>query len=224
MSRATAPPDLDGVRADFFARLGALPFTALLYSLYPVAVCVAIGAGRPRWALAATCAALGIAGLSLPRWRVAAIVLLLAVPAVLLVSAAEFAQPLVYIPPVALNLGLAAVFARTLRPGSEPLISMFARLERGVLEPDLARYTRTLTGVWVGFFVGSAALSAWLAAVAPAAVWGAFTAVGNHVAVAALFLGEYVFRRWRFPQYRHASPVALAVIVATRWRAPLTRP
>ena len=224
MSRATAPPDLHGVRAAFVARLGALPFTALLYSLYPVAVCVAIGAGRPRWALAATCAALGIAGLPLPRWRGAAILLLLAAPVVLLLSVTDIAQPLVYVPPIALNLCLAAVFARTLRAGREPLISTFARLERGTLEPDLARYTRTLTAVWVAFFIGAASLSAWLAAAAPAAVWGAFTAVGNHVAVAALYLGEHVFRRWRFPQYRHASPVALAMIVATRWRSLSTRP
>jgi hypothetical protein len=33
---------------------------------------------------------------------------------------------------------------------------------------------------------------------------------------ALLFMGEYWFRRWRFPQYRHASPLALAAIVAAR--------
>lgn len=222
MSRVTAPPELQRDRAVSLARIGTLPWTFLLYSLYPIAVCLAIGAGHPRWALAATCAAAGIAGLSVPRWRAFAVVLLVAAPAAMLLSVADYAQPFVYVPPVALNLGLAAVFARTLRSGREPLISTFARLERGTLEPDLERYTRTLTAVWVAFFVGAAALSAWLAVAASAAVWSGFVAVGNHVAAATLFLGEFAYRRWRFPQYGHASPFALAMIVASRWRVMMT--
>src|SRR2546421_138234 len=83
---------------------------------------------------------------------------------------------------------------------------------RRPLGPDLARYTRRLTAVWVAFFVGAAAVSALLAVWATPVVWGWFVAVGNHVAVALLFMGEYLFRRWRFPQYRHASPLALAAI------------
>jgi len=146
-------------------------------------------------------------------WVIAAAVLLAAG------SAAAIARPLVFLPPVALNLGLAFAFGRTLRHGREPLISTFARLERGTLEPDLAAYTRSLTVGWVGFFVGAAALSAALAFATPFAVWGGFVAVGNPFAVAAFFLGEFAFRKRRFPQYRHASPLALARLVAARWRS-----
>ena len=199
-------------------RLAALCGTILLYSLYPVAVCVAIAAGRPRLALAATCIALGVSSVAMPRWRRFGVALLVAAPFIMLSAAADLAQPLVFLPPVALNLGLAALFARTLKSGHEPLISTFARLERGTLEPELARYTRRLTAVWVAFFVGAAAVSALLAFLATPAIWGWFVAVGNHVAVALLFVGEYWFRRWRFPQYRHASPLALAAIVLARWR------
>src|SRR5439155_6024691 len=131
---------------------------------------------------------------------------------------ADLAKPLLFLPPVALNLGLAVLFARTLRTGREPLISTFARAERGTLEADLAVYTRRLTIVWAIFFVGAAAFSIWLAAMSTPATWGWFVAVGNYIAVALLFIGEYIFRRWRFPQYRHASPLALAVIVAARMR------
>ncbi|MEP7181069.1 MAG: hypothetical protein ABI886_02635 [Betaproteobacteria bacterium] len=156
-----------------------------------------------------------------PRRRLIGVALLLAAPFVGLSALAEFAGPLVYLPPVVLNLGIAALFARTLGPGREPMISMFARAERGVLEPDLARYTRTLTMVWVAFFVGAAVLSAALAASAPPAVWGAWVAVGNQVAAGSLFVGEYLYRRSRFAHYRHASPLALAALVAARWRAEL---
>jgi uncharacterized membrane protein len=193
--------------------------SVLLYSLYPVVVCIAFASGRPRVALATTCLALGILLVTLRGWRVPGIILLAAVPMVLLSAVGAMAQPLVFVPPIALNLALAFLFGRSLRAGHEPLISTFARMERGKLEPDLAHYTRALTGVWVAFFVGAAVLSALLAATAPPAVWGWFVAVGNQVAVAVLFVGEYGFRRLRFPQYQHASPFALALIVARQWRA-----
>lgn len=199
-------------------RLVSLCLSVFLYSLYPVAVCIAIARGHPRMALAATCIALGVFLVTLSHWRRFGIALLVAAPIVLLSEASVIAGPLVFAPPVVLNLGLAVLCWRSLGHGREPLISTFARLERGTLEPDLVRYTRMLTRVWLGFFVGSAALSAGLAAFAPPAIWGWFVAVGNQLAVVVLFVGEYCFRRVRFPQYRHASPLALAKIVAKQWR------
>lgn len=116
----------------------------------------------------------------------------------------------------AINAVLAAVFGRTLLAGRDPLISTFARAERGVLEPDLARYTRTLTKVWVAFFVAMAAISLCAAFYAEAAV--AWIAIGNPVAIGVLFVGEWAYRRRRFSHYRHASPLALARIVVAHWR------
>jgi uncharacterized membrane protein len=112
--------------------------------------------------------------------------------------------------PVAINLALAGLFGSTLRAGSEPMIARFARAERGgVLEADLARYTRALTVVWVVFFLACALAAAWLWTRADSRAWLLFTTVGNYVAVAALFIGEYVYRRRRFAQYAHASPWVL---------------
>jgi len=219
MSRATASPEIERSALKRLPRWVAVGGSVLVYSLYPALVCIAFASGRPRVALAATCLALGILLVPLRRWRVPGIILLAAVPIVLLSAVGAMAQPLVFVPPVALNLGLAFLFGRSLRAGREPLISTFARLERGTLEPDLAHYTRALTGTWVAFFVGAAVLSALLAATAPPTVWGWFVAVGNQVAVAVLFVGEYGFRRLRFPHYQHASPFALALIVARLWRA-----
>ena len=218
MSRAIEAPERPGGRTQRAIRLAALCGTVLLYSLYPVAVCIAISAGRMRLALAATCIALGVSCITMPRWRPLGIALLVAAPFIVLFAVADLAQPLLYLPPVALNLGLAALFARTLKSGHEPLISTFARFERGTLEPDLVRYTRKLTSIWVAFFIGAAVVSVLLAFWAPPVIWGWFTAVGNQIAVALLFIGEYLFRRWRFPQYPHASPLAIAAIVVARWR------
>ena len=144
--------------------------------------------------------------------------LLIAYPIVASVAIERGAPWLAYIPPVALNAMLAAVFAATLRAGREPMIARFARAERGVLEPDLARYARRVTIVWVTFFVLMAVLSAGIASSGNRGAWLAFTGVGNYLLVALLFVGEWAFRRLRFPQYRHASPLALARLVRTALR------
>jgi len=154
------------------------------------------------------------------RRSVVGLIALSIVPVLLLFRSEAVTPPLLLVPSLAINLGLACWFGRTLLRGREPIISMFARMERGTLEPDLALYTRRLTGVWVGFFVGAAVASAALAVLASPVAWGWFVAVANPLGVAALFLGEFAFRHWRFAQYRHASPVALLRIVASSWRRP----
>ena len=108
--------------------------------------------------------------------------------------------------PVAVNLALAAAFAWTLRPGSTPMISRFARRERGQLEPELVGYTRRLTFVWVAFFVAMAAIALALSMSGWTAAWLAFVLAGNYALVAALLVGEYLVRRHRFSHLRHAPP------------------
>ena len=133
-----------------------------------------------------------------------------AVPAVLALAAAvaAFAEPssLLFLPPLAVNLGLAWFFGRTLVPGREALITRFARLEKSELEPAVVNYTRRLTWVWVGFFLLMATVSASLAAFGAHAAWAWFTAVGNYLCVAALFALEFAYRRRRFPRDDHVSP------------------
>ena len=108
---------------------------------------------EPRWA------ALGIA---LVAWAfatgwlraLAATLVAASTLAFVLWLAAHLPGMLLYVPPVAINLALCTLFARTLRQGCEPLVSHFARIGRGgQLAPDLARYTRNLTRAWAGFFV-----------------------------------------------------------------------
>lgn len=125
--------------------------------------------------------------------------------------------------PVVVNLSLMAAFARSLLRGREPLITAFARLERGELGDDLRRYTYRLTVVWAVLFLVLAIESASLALYAPRATWFWATHAGNFVFVAALFFGEHAWRRVRFSALRHASPWHTLRVVVARGFAPQPR-
>ena len=116
-------------------------------------------------------------------------------------------QWLLYVPPIAINLALGWLFGRTLARGRVPLITRFAMLERGTLSEELARYTRTLTWLWTLLFAGAALASLVLALSGNRDAWWLFTNLVNYLLVAALFLGEFVYRRLRFRNYRHQSPL-----------------
>lgn len=133
--------------------------------------------------------------------------------AAIAVVAAIFAtapEVLLFAPPVVIPAFAAAAFGVTLRRGSEPAISRIARLERGPLPPDLARYTRALTWIWTALLLAIAVVALVLARFASLAAWSLFTNILSYLLMAALFLGEYLYRRRRFPQYRHASLATLA--------------
>jgi uncharacterized membrane protein len=128
---------------------------------------------------------------------------------------------LVFGPPIAINAVLGVMFARTLRRDHEPIIAVFARQERGTLTPELARYTRGLTWFWTMLFLGLATAALLLARYASLSTWSWFVNCGTYIAIASLFVGEYLYRRIRFPQYRHASLLTLLRNVRTRtpWRS-----
>jgi len=173
-------------------------------------------AGRPEWMPGITGTVALIIALALliasheARGRIAWLVVTVAV-----VLGWHYApRLLLYVPPAALNLAFGVFFAVTLAPGREPRIASFARLERGgELPSDLARYTRRLTWIWTALFFVSAAVGLLLAAFAPLDVWSTFVNVVSYMTVAALFVGEYLYRKLRFPQYRHAPLFTLVRIV-----------
>lgn len=108
--------------------------------------------------------------------------------------------------PVSIHCSLLVLFAATLRRGRIPLISRFAEIEQGELSAELRTYTRRLTVIWCVFFATMAALALGLAVWAPMDVWFLHTSVTGHLLIAMLFLGEYLYRRRRYPHYSHASP------------------
>jgi uncharacterized membrane protein len=172
---------------------------------YPAMSHLGVVTGELRWAVVGL--ALLAWGLFAARMRgsVAALVGLLTLGLGLGVSALLPAAVL-YAPPLGLYVTLGALFALTLRRGDEPMVSRFARIERGgELPPDLARYTRTLTGLWSAFFALMAAVSFSLALSAPLETWSLFTNLVSYVLVGLFFVGEYLFRRARFRHHPHVG-------------------
>jgi uncharacterized membrane protein len=137
------------------------------------------------------------------------------------------AETLLKFPPVVLDLAVAAWFGMTLRSGEEPLVSWFARLVRGEeLAPDLARYARVSTLVWTVFLVAMAAVAAALALLASTEAWSLFANGISYLLLGGLFLGEFFYRRLRFPHHSH-EPLDVVVrsiirgrIMTPRRRAP----
>ncbi len=129
-----------------------------------------------------------------------------------------------FLPPIAINLLLLVVFARTLLPGNEPLITQLSRLERGENPPELVSYTRRLTWVWTTFFIALVIESVLLPAYASIEVWSLFTNILNYLFIVVLFVGEYFYRIVRYGKLDHTPPLQLIISIARRGIAALVRP
>ncbi|QJR15721.1 AMP-binding protein [Usitatibacter palustris] len=116
---------------------------------------------------------------------------------------------LAYLPPLAGFAFMAAVFASTLRAGSEPLVTRVARREHPRLPDELRSYTRSLTATWAAMFVALLIVGIVLAFATPFPAWARGIQALAVVVPAILFLGEHRYRCARFPQYTHASPLRL---------------
>jgi uncharacterized membrane protein len=174
---------------------------------FPVTSHLAVVTGDARWAAL---------GLSLLAWSALATrmrpahgaLLALLFSGLALTLSSLWPAAVLFAPPLAIYLALAATFAATLRRGDEPLVGRFARIERGaVLPPDLDRYTRVLTWLWVLFFVAMATVSFALALAGPRELWSLFTNLVSYVLLALFFACEYLYRRIRFRHLRHAGLV-----------------
>ena len=125
--------------------------------------------------------------------------------------------------PVWLNLLLARMFQMTMETGSEPLISRIARQES--LPPELAAYTRRLTGVWAAFFLVLAVNSVLLALLAsPATVW-LFANTLYPLFMGAFFVVENLYRWHRYRAFRHTPlPRLMRTLIQHGWRIPERSP
>jgi uncharacterized membrane protein len=89
---------------------------------------------------------------------------------------------------------LLALFAATLRPGREALITALARRMYGTISDATARYTRCVTVAWCAFFMAQLAASLLLFLAAPFAVWSLFVNVLSLPLVAVMFAAEQAGR------------------------------
>ena len=104
-----------------------------------------------------------------------------------------------------IHLALATAFGHTLRAGRTPLITAMAMSVHQHFTPALAAYTRRLTQLWVAYFLGMVALSLAVYALAPWPWWSVFGNLLTPLAAATLFVGEYLLRYWRHPEFERVT-------------------
>ena len=141
--------------------------------------------------------------------------------------------------PVIINLALCTVFARTLVPGSEPLIArLIAVLEspERVVLPRVAGYARALTWVWaIVLGVQALLLTALIVCAVPDGLlarygvappiaivgqdWRWFLDLGSYATVLVLLVLEYAFRRWYLRHIPHVSLPLFMGRLVRRWPA-----
>ena len=120
---------------------------------------------------------------------------------------------------VAIHASLAVLFALTLRPGQEPLVTALARRVHGGLTPAMEAYSRKVTLAWSLYFVLLAAVSIGLFLAAPFAVWAVFANLLTPLALVLMFVGEFLLRYRLHPEFERAT-LAAAMNAYARRRTP----
>jgi uncharacterized membrane protein len=121
-----------------------------------------------------------------------------------------WAAYLMYLPPVLIPLSVLAVFAHSLRAGQTPIVTrVAAQIRSQALPVELQTYTRHVTQCWVVLLSMLAVGSVLLALFASARLWSVMTNIVWYVLIGAMFLIEYLYRRWRFRHLQHESFVEL---------------
>lgn len=137
-----------------------------------------------------------------------------------LASTPQALLPLLLAPPAFVAMA-AWAFARTLRPGRIPLVGQIASALDGLpwaeLEPDVRRYTGSVTWAWALMLAMLAAADLVLALLATPggllarlgldvpwpvseAQWSWFANIGDYVVIGGFMLAEFAWRRRHFPQ------------------------
>lgn len=119
-----------------------------------------------------------------------------------------------------IHLALCITFAATLRAGRTSLIGSVAARVHGGLTPAMAAYTRRLTAVWAGYFLGMALLSPVVYATRPWSDWSLLANVITPIVVATLFVGEHLLRYRLHPEFERSG---LLDTVRAYSRAPAAR-
>jgi uncharacterized membrane protein len=147
---------------------------------------------QPLWVkLSAVAAALGLAALAARR--------------------ATLAVSLLYpLPSILVYGGLLWIFARSLAPGREALVTRLARQVHGTLPDDITAYTRQVTWAWCVFFTAMGLTSVLLFVFASLPAWSRFVNVLSLPLLCAMFVGEYIYRVLRYRHFSHA-PLSASV-------------
>ncbi|MBU1362709.1 MAG: hypothetical protein KKE51_02650 [Gammaproteobacteria bacterium] len=119
------------------------------------------------------------------------------------------------------NLALGALFGRSLLGDGEALITQLARaVHQGELSERKRLYTRQATLAWTLFFLGNALISAILWLLAPHPVWSIFANLMSAPLLAAMFIGEHLWRARVLPPDERPSIAQVARAYRMRNRQP----
>jgi uncharacterized membrane protein len=158
--------------------------------------------------------------------------------ALVVAIAREAAPPVVlFLPPVAVPLGMAWLFGHTLLRGRMPLVERMAHVFHApeILDEELLRYTRRVTWAWALLLAALALAN--LVLVANLSPGGLFelagmavpwpvaattytwlSNVGTYLLIGGMFVAEFAIRLVRFPNYRFRNPALF--IARARARMP----
>ncbi len=124
----------------------------------------------------------------------------LAVLALLILAALMNDRRLVLALPVLVNAVLLLHFAGSL-VGPVPLVERLARLEQPELSPSEVQYCRSVTWLWVSFFVVNGLVAGVLAVTGPLSLWAVYTGLISYLLIGLVFTGEFIVRRARFRSF-----------------------
>jgi uncharacterized membrane protein len=96
--------------------------------------------------------------------------------------------------PIAMNFGVAALFALSWWR-ADPLVTRFARLEGEPLTPAGERYCRRLTVVWAVYLAVLGVFGIGIAIYGDDRWIAWWSGIVNYLLIAALFVGELLYRR-----------------------------
>ena len=112
---------------------------------------------------------------------------------------------LIYTSSIIILIVLFFVFSHSLLPDHIPLVTDIGEKSRGPLSAAMRDYTRKVTIVWAILFGVMATWSILLAWLGPPSLWSLFSNVINYLLVGSLFFGEFIFRKWYFPDHDHPN-------------------
>lgn len=117
-----------------------------------------------------------------------------------LVTATDSAL-LLHLMPMFISLSMLLVFAHSLiHPPS--MIERIARQMTPDLPPEGVVYTRQVTRIWCGFFLGNALVALYTVSPPGQAYWLWYNGLLSYLLMGTLFAAEWLYRRWRFPEAR----------------------
>ncbi len=133
---------------------------------------------------------------------------------------ASRADLMLYLENLVFFLVLSTLFAVSLRPGRDALITRLARVARnGDMPPPVVRYTRLVTIGWAAFFAIASLVSSLLFFTQSRTVWSAFVNLAIWPLVAAGFALEYAIRLRVLREFKHVS--MMTGVQAFRQRAAI---